>query len=419
MLENLFCSSVFRSVDCFFGYANSLLELPFACAGVIEIRSPQDAKTDLFEHIFIILHKLFKRISAKPGMGRETYRARIITTRTALALKSEGYQCFDPHVHSSYSYDVANVSETKPAYIVEHERDMGMIPIITDHDTMDGYAALKSKRLHDGVIPAVEIRIKPQKCKYGAGLGEIHTLHVNVFGLNTQQFRILEKIAHEKDLDAFIDYLRSEKLHYLYNHPFWHEHHERLNWKAVPLLARHYFDVLEINAGRSFALNNVTMYIAEQLQKGVVASTDTHTGNPGKAFVIAQGKDFDECWEHIKSRKMFIVRKDLTPAFVAGETSRVISQVFSANARQMKAKQYQMDSHLPLFDNLAKKVSYGSWKDRHAFKMVIKTILKGCNYSLGPMLAWYFYTKKDNKFGEHITHPIKKIVRHAKNQDSL
>ncbi|MFA5797596.1 MAG: hypothetical protein WC916_06215 [Candidatus Woesearchaeota archaeon] len=340
------------------------------------------------------------------------YRKRMVSERFAQKLRAQGFLAIDTHAHTSYSYDVASVKKTSPEVVTNAERSKGLIPVITDHDTMDGYRYLRSKRLHRDIIPAVEIRIKPVHARKISGIGKIHTLHVNVFGLNMKQFRILEHIAQkEEDIDAFINYLRDEQLKWTYNHPFWHENHEKLNWRAVPLLARHYFDILEINSNRSLILNNLTMNIAEKLGKGIVASTDTHTGNPGLAYVLAPGKTFDECWNNIIQRKMYIVRKDLTALMVVREASEIISQIFSANSREMQEKKFSMASGIKPLDRLASRVSYGNLKNHYAIKHLIKNALHAINYSVGPLMAWYLYTHKQDVYGQRIHRPIMQGLR--------
>ena len=110
----------------------------------------------------------------------------------------------------------------------------------------------------------------------------------------------INEIAQRGDLDELIKYLRQNDLDWMYNHPFYHSKKEHLNWRIIPALAKNYFDVIELNSSYSKGLNDITQKLAENLNKGIVAGSDSHTGNPGTALVIAEGKNFKDFWENVK-----------------------------------------------------------------------------------------------------------------------
>lgn len=172
----------------------------------------------------------------------------------------------------------------------------------TDHDTMAAYNCL-SPRIK-GLVRGVEIKIKDIET-----VG--HTIHVNVFELDSLQFQKLEEIAALGDLHGFLDLLKAEKLPFVYNHPLWFEHGEKPNLSVIPDLIK-LFPVIEYNMHRIRRKNEITMELARKLGKGLIASTDTHSGMIGKAYTLSRGKDFREFYNNICQGNSYIVVRDLT-----------------------------------------------------------------------------------------------------------
>lgn len=352
---------------------------------------------------------------------RRNYRSRCISIKQASELIKEGYFAADLHCHTSLSYDVPDTSVTSPENVVKEQLWNGLRPVISDHDTMNGYydiinnskVSVARKEL---VIPAVEITIKPVKADLVGLKRQMHTMHVNVFGLNNEQLTELKTIAATGDLDNFVQYLKDNDLDYMYNHPFWHEHKERLNWKIIPGLSKHYFDVIELNAGRSRVMNDLALHLAEQFGKGIVASSDSHTGSPGKAFVLAEGNTFKEFWNNVKQGKMFIVRSDMTALGVVNETSAMITNIFAANVNASKDKEFIPSTGIRPVDYVVRAVTTGSLKDRFIIKKIMSMLLHTLNYSAGPLIAWKLYMSKQKDFADRFG---KKIIRMTNSISSI
>jgi predicted metal-dependent phosphoesterase TrpH len=333
----------------------------------------------------------------------------MINTAKAKDLIRQGYFAIDPHCHSSFSYDVPDVIETSPENVVAKQINLGLKPLITDHDTLNGYNFLKSKGISS--IPAVELTIKPTKAKLVEFDKPIHTLHINIFGLNNKDFKILNYIALSGDLDLLVEYMKSRDLDWMYNHPFWHESGERLNWKVIPGLAKNYFDVVEINSGFTKSMNDLTIKLAEKQNKGIIASTDNHTGNPGVAISIAEGRNFKEFWNNVKEGKSFIVRKDMSTLKVVKETTTTIDQIFRSNIYPEEQRKYVPDLGLGLLNKFAKLVTSGSLKDKQILKKVMQMIFHTINYTAGPAIAWKYHINKTNTQIQAIHQNIDKLVR--------
>ena len=332
------------------------------------------------------------------------YRRKIVSHKSAQLMKEQGYKALDPHCHSSYSYDVPDVPKTSPFSVVREQKRQGLMPLLSDHDTMKGYLKVKGK-----AIPSVEMTIKPLKARL-IEYNNMHTLHVNIFGLNLKQFDILEEIAGRGDLDEFVCFLRQEDLAYMYNHPFWHDTAEKIEWRAVPGLAKNYFDVLELNAGFPGGINDLTLRMAQKLGKGVVSSTDSHTGRPGHAFVLAEGKNFQEFWQNIKEARMHIVRNDMNAINAVRESSDIISHIFKSNINAPKDRRYRGVFGFAPIDIIAKSVANGSLRDKSLIKKSLQILLQGINYSAGPIIAWRLYVNKKNAFADSVRSRIDRMI---------
>ena len=171
----------------------------------------------------------------------------------------------------------------------------------TDHDSMAAYESMMSD---DRMVRGVEIKILDAK-----NVG--HTIHINVYELDNDQFRDLEEIAAAGKLHDFLDYLHRERLPFIYNHPLWFEPGERPNLSVIPELIK-LFPVIEYNMHRLQRKNEIVMELAKRYKKGIVATTDTHSGMIGQAFTLSRGKNFREFYSNICQGKSYIVVKDLT-----------------------------------------------------------------------------------------------------------
>jgi len=228
---------------------------------------------------------------------------KILSSSNAEVFRKHGWQAADLHVHTLFSPDVISVRSLHPERLYQTARDKGMdLVTFTDHDTMAAYDILSPEK--EGLIKGVEIRIKDTK-----SVG--HTIHVNVYDLGNKKFQELEKIAVAGDLHSFLDFLRIEKLPFVYNHPLWFEPGERPNLAVIPELIK-LFPVIEYNMHRVRRKNEMIMELAQRYGKGLIASTDTHSGMIGQAYTLSRGKNFKEFYGNICRGKSYIVVRELT-----------------------------------------------------------------------------------------------------------
>ncbi len=197
------------------------------------------------------------------------------------------YKRADLHLHSNFSYDVLNIPELSPRALYDKavRRGMGFFTL-TDHDTIRGVRALEHElRAEYGSEPPIPLISGIEFTILDASIG--HTVHSNVLGLDEAQ--MLELARRRKSIRTFLDFCRGEDLYHAYNHPFWFKMGEQGRRSAVESLIPE-FPVIEINAGRIPQLNARTLTLARQAGKQVVATSDSHTGNVGRAYSMAPGE---------------------------------------------------------------------------------------------------------------------------------
>jgi predicted metal-dependent phosphoesterase TrpH len=197
------------------------------------------------------------------------------------------YKKADLHLHSNFSYDVLNIPDLSPRALYDKavRRGMGFFTL-TDHDTIRGIQALERELLADyGNEPPIPLISGIEFTIRDVSIG--HTVHTNVLGLDEAQ--MLELARRRKSIRTFLEFCRAEDLYHAYNHPFWFKMGEQGRRSTVEGLIPE-FPVIEINAGRIPELNARTLALARLAGKEVVATSDSHTGNVGRACSMAPGE---------------------------------------------------------------------------------------------------------------------------------
>jgi predicted metal-dependent phosphoesterase TrpH len=273
----------------------------------------------------------------------------VLDPERARILLAEGWRAADLHVHTLHSYDVIPTPQVDPLTLYHKARRLGMSYIaFTDHDTMAAYDQIGWTR--EDLVPAVEVKLLDSK-----NVG--HTIHVNVYTLNPGQFGEIRKIvANARDVGTLTEYLRAENLPYVFNHPFWHEPDETPNLQAVLDIAP-LFPVLEYNMGRTARINAQALKLAAAASKGVVAGTDSHVGDIGRAFSLARGAAFKEFFGRIAARESHICPADLTLPRIKEETSIRIRRLFDRAAWLHAKETLAMDTGSPLLDAVIRRAA--------------------------------------------------------------
>ncbi len=304
----------------------------------------------------------------------------ILEPDRAWDLLAQGWRAADLHVHTLHSYDVIPTRQVDPLFLYHEARRRGMTYIVfTDHDTMAAYDQIGWTR--EGLVPAVEVKILDPR-----NVG--HTIHVNIYTLSRRQYGRIREIADKaRDITQLTAYLEEEGLPYTFNHPFWHEPEETPNLRAVIEVAR-LFPVLEYNMGRIGRINAQALRLADSLSKGIVAATDSHVGEIGRAFTVARGDSFKEFFGRIAARESYLCPADLTLPRFKRETALRVRHLFDRASWLREKDMLTIDTGNAIVDGIIRKVAREGavgpalprWLLRKAIEAVSGTGIPGALY---------------------------------------
>jgi len=312
--------------------------------------------------------------------------ARILNVEEARNLVADGWAAADLHVHTLHSYDVIPTRQVDPLTLYQKARRLGMTYIaFTDHDSMDAYDQMGWTR--EGLVPAVEVKILDPK-KVG------HTVHINVFALDRGQFCEILKIARlAQDLERLVAYLKDEHLRFTFNHPFWHEPGEKLNLRAICDIVE-LFPVLEYNMGRIARINKQALRLAQARGRRIVATTDTHVGEIGRAFTIARGGTFVEFFDQIQIGQSFIVPADLNISRLKKETTIRIRQLFDKAGWLYPKDSLAIDTGSAILDGIIARLANARPDTPGFAKKILEIILEAASRS-GIPGSLYFRSQRN------------------------
>jgi len=258
-----------------------------------------------------------------------------------------GWGAADLHVHTWCSHDVMPLRHLDPLVLYAKARRRGFrFVAFTDHDTMDAYDRVGWTR--PGIVPSVELKIL-DRVRVG------HTLHINVYGLTRDQFTDLREIVTaEPHIERLVEYLRRAGLAFVYNHPFWHEPWETPDIQSIIDVAS-LFPVLEYNSGRVKALNLLALALAEKHRSRVVAGSDTHVGEIGRAFTVAPGEDFDGFFAAVRRGVAGVTGEDMTASRMTQEVVHRIHYLFDKRDWRFEKPSYAIETGNRLLDGLVRR----------------------------------------------------------------
>lgn len=330
------------------------------------------------------------------GFISKAHQRRIIFEEKVPAYLAKGYKVFDPHLHTSFSNDVLPAENVTPRYLYDKMIRGGWSFItFTDHDTLAAYDELPEGL--PGLVRGVEISMKPNII---AGSRDTHTIHVNVYDLDKNQFHDLESMARAGDFYGFVDYLRRKELPYSLNHPTWPEMGEKPNWKLLPSIIKE-FDVIEaFNQGRIPKQNQIALGLAQEYGKGFISSSDNHRGNPLKSTLV-RGGDFREAWENIKQGNNLIVPHSLGYDTVKNEVNGWIRQYSTMKTEDMK-KLYSLDTGVKSLDGYVDLMMNREISRLKTFRLANAIALKALFSVAGKSIADAAYIMPQNHHAEEI-----------------
>jgi hypothetical protein len=95
--------------------------------------------------------------------------------------------------------------------------------------------------------------------------------------------------------------------------------------------------------------NEIIMELAGRYGKGLIASTDTHSGRIGQAYTLSRGRNFREFYNNICRGKSYIVVRDLTKQDLMQEMNIWLDLISSQDMMQKSMKITTGISHLDRF----------------------------------------------------------------------
>jgi hypothetical protein len=221
-----------------------------------------------------------------------------------------------------------------------------------------------------------------------------HTLHVNIYILNRRQFCEIMKIARmAQDLEQLIVYLKDEHLRFTFNHPFWHEPGEKPNLRAIIDIVE-LFPVLEYNMGRIARINSQALRLAQAKGRGIVATTDTHIGEIGRAFTIARGATFTEFFDQIQIGKSFIIPADLSLSRLKGETTIRIRRLLDKAGWLYPKDSLAMDTGSAALDGIIARLAQVNPTTPRFAQKILELILEAASRS-GIPGSLYFWSQRN------------------------
>lgn len=208
----------------------------------------------------------------------------------------------DMHVHTRHSRVNGNIpflrsrdcySDPLDVYRIAKARGMDVVTI-TDHDSIDGWLELLSRRSdHSDILPGEEV-----SCWYPDTTLEIH---LGVYGLTEAHHRELQPLR--KNAFELMAYLRAAGVFFAFNHPFHFFRHQipLEEYSRLFLLA----PAVEVRNGTMLPAHNRLVADIWQRVRGagapVVAGSDAHTTRRiARTWIEAPGRTAAEFLESLR-----------------------------------------------------------------------------------------------------------------------
>ena len=110
--------------------------------------------------------------------------------------------------------------------------------------------------------------------------------------------------------------------------------------------------------GRIARINAQALRLAESLSKGIVAATDSHIGEIGRAFTLACGAgSFREFFGRIEARESHLCPVDLTLPRIKEEAFLRIRQLFDKTTWLHAKESLKMDTGSAILDGLVRRMA--------------------------------------------------------------
>ena len=232
------------------------------------------------------------------------------------------------HVHTRHSRVNGNIpflrsrdcySDPLDVYRVAKARGMDVVTI-TDHDSIDGWRELLSRRAdHADILPGEEV-----SCWYPDTTLEVH---LGVYGLTEAHHRELQPLR--RNVFDLVEFLRSSGIFFAFNHPFHFFRHQvpLEDYSRLFLLA----PAVEVRNGTMLPSHNALVADIWQRVRGVdapvVAGSDAHTTRRiARTWTEAPGATAAEFLESLRAGAGRAAGAHGGPLAVAGDAYGVVAR---------------------------------------------------------------------------------------------
>src|SRR4030042_3038268 len=146
--------------------------------------------------------------------------------------------------------------------------------------------------------------------------------------------------------------------------------------------------------GRIARINRQALRLAQARRRGIVATTDTHVGEIGRAFTIARGRTFLEFFGQNRMGQSFIVPADLNISRLKEETSIRIRNLLDKAGWLYPKDSLAMDTGSAILDGIIVRLAKSRPETPRFAKKILKLVLEGASRS-GIPGSLYFRSQRN------------------------
>jgi len=133
--------------------------------------------------------------------------------------------------------------------------------------------------------------------------------------------------------------------------------------------------------GRIARINRQALMLAQARGRGIVATTDTHVGEIGRAFTIGRGGTFRESFDQIRLGRSFIVPADLNISSLKQETTIRIRQLLNKSGWLHPKDSLAIDTGSVILDGIVARLAQARPEMPGFAKKILKIVLEGASRS--------------------------------------
>jgi hypothetical protein len=146
--------------------------------------------------------------------------------------------------------------------------------------------------------------------------------------------------------------------------------------------------------GRIARINNQALRLVQAKGRGIVATTDTHIGDIGRAFTIARGATFTGFFDQIQIGKSFIIPADLSLSRLKEETTIRIRRLLDKAGWLYPKDSFTMDTGSAALDGMIARLAQANPAAPRFAQKILEIILEAASRS-GIPGSLYFRSQRN------------------------